>query len=171
MREYGAIERKRIREGVTPDEYKRWLELEQLLTKQILNGTGPDGIERRRHLRVPTRMLVQFRTRDELKDAVISKLSRGGLFISTSLAAEIGSQFMLCIRVDETGEAVDVPCEIVSSNMGVDLSATEDGMGLKFMRLNAGQREAVDKLMAAALDHEQLEEFWEIENSSDKSRS
>jgi hypothetical protein len=55
--------------------------------------------------------------------------------------------------------------------MGVDLSATEQGMGLKFMRLNAGQREAVDKLMAAALDHEQLEEFWEIENSSDKSRS
>jgi uncharacterized protein (TIGR02266 family) len=163
LREYGGLERKRIQEGVTPLEYQRWLELERTLSKQIFHGSAPDGIERRRHLRVPTRMLVQFRTPHDLKDAVISNISRGGLFISTPFMAEIGSTFTLCIRVDSTGQSVDVPCEIVSRNMGSDLTTSDPGMGVKFVHLNAEQREAVDRLLAAALGHDMLEEFWDAE--------
>jgi hypothetical protein len=33
-------------------------------------------------------------------------------------------------------------------------------MGVKFMNLNAEQRSAADKLLAAALGDEMLEEFW-----------
>lgn len=160
LREYGSLERKRIREGVTPLEYQRWLDLEKTLATQIFHGEGPGGIERRRHLRVPTRMLAQFKTRDHLKDAVISNISRGGLFINTPFTAEIGSFFVLCIRVDATRDAVDVPCEVVSHGVSDNFCTQEPGMGVKFMNLNAEQRETVDKLLAAALGDELLENFW-----------
>lgn len=160
LREYGGLERKRIREGVTPLEYQRWLDLERMLSKQIFHGQGPGGLERRRHIRVPTRMLVQFKSRDQFKDAIISNISRGGLFIDTPFTVEIGSHFVLCIRVDSTGEAVDIPCEIVSHNVGDGFKTAGPGMGVKFMNLNAEQRSAADKLLAAALGDEMLEEFW-----------
>jgi Tfp pilus assembly protein PilZ len=160
LREYGSLERKRIREGVTPSEYQRWLELEKTLADHISEQQGSQGSERRRHIRVPTRMLAQFKTRNQLKDAVISNVSRGGLFIRGPISAEIGSTFVLCIRVAATGENVDVPCEVVSRNVGDKFTTMEVGVGVKFVNLNAEQRLAVDGLLSAALGHENLEQFW-----------
>jgi len=160
LREYGALERKRVREGVTPVEYQRWRDLEEKLSKQIFQDAGPQAVERRRHLRVPTRMLVQYRSHDQLKDAIISNVSKGGLFISTPYPPEIGTTFVLIIRVDTSGETVEVPCEVVSVNPGSSTRPHQQGMGVKFIGLGTDQRRAVEHLFAAALGHESLETLW-----------
>lgn len=159
LREYGALERKRVREGVTPLEYQRWRDLEQKLSSQIFQEAGDYAVERRKHLRVPTRMLVAYRSHDELKEAIVSSVSKGGLFISTPFPPEIGTTFMLILKVDETGENVEVPCEVVSTNLDGAMSGDQFGMGVKFIGLGAEQKRAVDAMFASALGHEQLEEL------------
>lgn len=160
LREYGALERKRVRDGVTPIEYQRWRDLEEKLSQQIFQEAGPQAIERRKHIRVPTRMLVDYRSHDQLREAIIRNVSKGGLFISTPCPPEIGSTFVLIIRVDATGESVEVPCEVVSTNIGGNMKPHQQGMGVKFIGLCAEQRRAVDHLFAAALGHDALETLW-----------
>jgi uncharacterized protein (TIGR02266 family) len=150
LREYGLLDRKRHGDGVTPREYQRWTELKLRLGRQIPQGEPPGGRERRQHLRVPMRMLVQFKTHQQLQEAIITNISQGGLFISTAFAPEIGTVFTLCLRVDATREAVDVPCEVVSANVGDGFTTQDFGMGVKFMNLNPKQREIVEALFAAA---------------------
>ena len=159
LREYGTLERKRVREGVTPLEYQRWRELEQKLSEQIFRDSGAPPKERRKHLRVPTRMLVAYRTVGELQHAIISNVSKGGLFISTEYPPAIGTSFVLILKVEETGDSVEVPCEVVSTNPGVTAAGHPPGMGVKFIGLGAEQRRAVDQLFAAALGHEALEKL------------
>jgi uncharacterized protein (TIGR02266 family) len=154
LREYGLLDRKRRGDGVTPVEYHRWHELNETLGRHIPQGKPPGGRERRQHLRVPTRMLVQFKTRDQLQEAMITNVSQGGLFINTPFSPNVGTKFTLCLRVDATREAVDVPCQVVSANVGDDFSTRDFGMGVKFINLNSQQREAVEVLFAAATENE-----------------
>lgn len=159
LREYGTLERKRVREGVTPLEYQRWRDLEQKLSGQIFQDAGDYATEQRKHLRVPTRMLVAYRTHDDLKEAIVSSVSKGGLFIGTPFPPEIGATFVLILKVDATGESVEVPCEVVSTNIDGALSSRQLGMGVKFIGLGSDQKRAVESMFAAALGHEQLEEM------------
>jgi uncharacterized protein (TIGR02266 family) len=154
LREYGLLDRKRRGDGVTPLEYQRWLDLNHTLGRHIPQGKPPDGLERRQHPRVPTRMLVQFKTRDDLQEAIITNISQGGLFISTPFSPNVGTRFTLCLRVDATREAVDVPCQVVSANVADAFTTRDFGMGVKFINLNPEQREAVEVLFSAATKHE-----------------
>jgi len=152
LREFGALDKRRCREGLTPSEYQRLMDLKHTLSKHYPQGDAPEGAERRQHMRLPLRLLVQYKTRDALHDAVITNVSRGGLFISTAFPPEIGTQFTLCIRIDATGEAVDLPCEVVSHNVGRDFSTRALGMGLRFGNLNESQRAVVDGLFDIAVE-------------------
>jgi type IV pilus assembly protein PilZ len=164
LREYGGLERKRVQDGVTPLEYQRWRDLEQKLANQIFQGAEAKADERRKHVRVPTKLRVQYRTRENLKDAIVRNVSKGGLFINTPYPPAIGTTFVLIIQVDVTGDSVEVPCEVVTNNVinnpGASMKSEQLGMGVKFIGLGADQRRAVEHLFAAALGHESLEEFW-----------
>jgi Tfp pilus assembly protein PilZ len=159
LREFSELERRRIQQGVTPVEYQRWLDLSALLQKHV-NRSAPEGGAQRRHIRVPTRMLVEFRSRDALRQAIISSISRGGLYIDTPAVHGVGEIFTLCIRVSATGERVDVPCEVVSSDVDSGMASGASGMGVKFGVLSAEQRRAVDEIFAAALGEKEAEAFF-----------
>jgi Tfp pilus assembly protein PilZ len=157
LREYGTLERKRVCDGVTPLEYRRWCELDSKLSGHVAQVAGRHEGEPRKHLRVPTRILVEYRTHDELGEAIVSNVSRAGLFISTPFPPEVGTTFVLILRVDATDEMVEVPCEVVSVNLDPAAATQPLGMGVKFIGLGAEQTRAVDSLFAAALGHESLE--------------
>ena len=152
LREFGALDKQRDAGGLTPLEYQRWVDLQRTLSKHYPQGEAPEGAERRQHMRLPIRLLVQYKSRDQLHEAVITNVSRGGLFISTAFPPEIGTQFTLCIRIDATGEAVDLPCEVVSHNVGRDFSTSALGMGLRFGSLDEAQRVVVDGLFDIAVE-------------------
>jgi uncharacterized protein (TIGR02266 family) len=151
LREFGLLDRKRSADGVTPLEYQRWRDLKKTLANSIPQVAAPSGRDRRQHVRVPTRILIDFRSSDELREAVISNISHGGLFINTPFAPDIGQEFMLCLRVGESTEVLDVPCEVISNNVGNGFTTDTLGMGVKFKNLDAQQREAVDRLFESAL--------------------
>jgi uncharacterized protein (TIGR02266 family) len=152
LREFGALDKRRSREGLTPVEYQRWVDLTHTLSKHYPQGEPPEGAERREHMRLPLRLLVEYKNLDQLHEAVITNVSRGGLFISTAFPPEIGTQFTLCIRVDASGESVDLPCEVVSHNVGRDFSTSALGMGLRFRNLDEAQRAVVDSLFDIAVE-------------------
>ena len=87
LREFRLLERKRVGEGVTPSEYKRWLDVRDKLEASFEQDDAPTGSERRKHARVPTRMLVQFSSERQLRNATIENVSRGGLFVNTPLSS------------------------------------------------------------------------------------
>ncbi len=152
LREFGWLDKARSREGLTPLQYQRWLDLKLTLAKNMDPNGAPSGVERREYLRLPMRLLVQYGTRNQLRDALLTNVSRGGVFINTAFPPEIGAKFTLCIRVDETREAVDLPCEVVSHNVGDGFSTQTLGMGLKFGSLDDAQRRVVEQLFDLAVE-------------------
>jgi len=156
MREYGGLERKRLGEGVTPLEYQRWLDLKGQIGGSIEKRDAPssDPIERRRSERRRTRMLAVFESRNALRDAMVTNISAGGLFLATPFAAEVGTSLIVSVRLERSGETVDIPCTVVTSiGQGAHTLATiEMGMGLKFDRLSEAQAAVVSEIFEGALD-------------------
>lgn len=150
VREYGRLERKRTQDSVTPLEFERWAELRLLLEKSFPQGERPSGGERRQTLRLPTRMLVEYASKGELESALIRNISRGGLFIATDAAEQVGAKITLLIRVGEDGHAVELPAEVASTH--VSDRTGQQGMGCKFGQLNAEQQQLVDEMFATAID-------------------
>lgn len=151
VREYGQLERKRTDSGVTPEEYLRWTELRSLLEEKFPQGSRPPGANRRAHLRLPTRMRVEFQNKGELEAARIRNISRGGVFIATSAAPPVGSTLELLIRVAGS-EPVMLPVEVVST--GIPGPGAANGIGCKFARLDALQKSIVDQIFVRSLDEE-----------------
>jgi uncharacterized protein (TIGR02266 family) len=132
-------------------EYERYLELRQILARHVSEPSTPAGAERRKTMRVPTRLLIEYRTADQLRDAIIHNVSQGGLFISTDAPQEIGTKFTLCLAVGEMSQRLEVPCEVVTNNIAGECSTDGPGMGIRFDSLDVEQRHAVDLLFAEAL--------------------
>jgi Tfp pilus assembly protein PilZ len=151
VREYGILERKRTGNGVTPDEFIRWSQLRARLEDKFPQGDTPPGAERRETLRLPTRMLVEFRGEGDLQAALIRNISRGGLFISTPVNPAIGTELKLLMSIGDV-EKIELPVIVASSGVLGPGGAT--GLGCKFGRLDAAQQAIVDEMFATALDAE-----------------
>jgi Tfp pilus assembly protein PilZ len=150
VREYGHLERRRTQSGVTPSEYQRWTDLKTQLEAKFPQGDRPAGGERRKDLRLPTRMLVEFRDLGGLRSALIRNISRGGLFIDAPFTPEIGTQLQLVIKLSNGGESMELPVEVVSANLPGKSASV--GMGCKFGSLTAEQQKIVDEMFETALD-------------------
>ncbi len=146
FREYALLDRKRTSEGVTPLEYQRWLDLKQRLGRSFSDGSPRGTRERRDSVRVPTRMKVAFGTREKLAEALMKNVSRGGLFINTPFAPDIGTLLELRIRVEATREEFKIPVEVVSNNRGADYSTAFLGMGVRFRNVDEDVRRVFDEL-------------------------
>ncbi len=143
FREYAALERLRSGAGVTPLEYQRWLDLRTRLESKLTQQHG----ERREFDRKPTRLRVDFRSEQSLHRAVIRNLSRGGVFVATPFAAEVGTTLILLLQIQDTGESVEVPGVVVTNNVADGFSTARMGMGVRFEGLSEQQQEWVDSLL------------------------
>jgi Tfp pilus assembly protein PilZ len=151
VREYGILERKRTGNGVTQDEFIRWSQLRAQLEEKFPQSDCPPGAERRETLRLPTKMLVEFRGEGDLRAALIRNVSRGGLFISTPVNPAIGTELELLISIGD-GEKIELPVIVASS--GIIGPGSSTGVGCKFGRLDAAQQAIVDEMFDTALDAE-----------------
>ena len=52
----------------------------------------------------------------------------------------------LQLHVEETGEQIDVPAEVVSHDVGPDFAAGERGMGLRFLEMKPEAQRAIEEL-------------------------
>lgn len=148
--EYVALERRRTREGLSPQEYRRWNQLADQLHGSLSAGS-PDGGERRSSVRVPTRIVAEFKTPGQLQRAIIRNLSGTGVFVSTASPPEIGTELVLRVRVESSGRVMDLPGVVVSQHVGDGFSTAELGMGVHFRAMDEAQQRALDELRATSL--------------------
>ena len=146
FREYIHLERKRTGEGLSPLELQRWTALKRVLGKEFSPGLSDEKADQRGSVRIPTRLAVAFRNLGELQSSLMTNLSRGGLFVATEQPAAIGTRLDLQLHVEETGEKIDVPTEVVSHDVGPNFSSGERGMGLRFLEMKPETQRAIDEL-------------------------
>ena len=151
FREYMQLEKRRVDRGVTPFEFRRWLDVKKTLGKHF--QARPDS-ERRESVRVETRIRVQFESEAMFRDASIHNLSRGGVFIATPFAAEVGTEFVLRIHIESSDKHLEVPAVVVSSNMGDGCNPGVPGMGMRFGNLTEEQRSELDAVYERAVADE-----------------
>jgi uncharacterized protein (TIGR02266 family) len=147
LRECKILDTKRKRQGLTVAEHDRWLQLKDLLGSKL----APGARERRGSHRVPTRINTSYETPEAFQEATIANLSETGVFVSTAFPLEIGSKLTLNMHIESSGERLEIPCVVVSRNVGSDFSTQVLGMGLRFTEMSRETREAVTRLYREAL--------------------
>ncbi len=152
FREYMSLERRRASsDGVTVAEYQRWVDLKRLLNRYFQPDIRDVHEDRRKSVRVPSKLRLAFETYGELRECLMSNLSRGGLFIVTTDPLPMGATLKIWISIAESGQEIEVEGEVASHNSGPGLLSEELGMGIRFIRLSEEQEKAIDNLYEHSL--------------------
>jgi uncharacterized protein (TIGR02266 family) len=147
--EYAHLDRKRTGDGITPAEYRRWLQLRARLDEAFSAGPPRGQAERRRSLRVPTRLRVAYDAEIGL-EGIVTNLSRTGCFVRTDLPAAVGTRLTLLLSVAALGETLELDAEVVSTGMTRDGRKRERGMGMRFLEMSPEARKKLDALYEQA---------------------
>jgi uncharacterized protein (TIGR02266 family) len=151
FREYVQLDRRHRNAGLSAAELARWGELKQRLNATFSPPERPEHEERRDSVRVPVRLRMHFETAGQLRRCLLTNLSRGGVFVSTASPPPIGTQLVLRIDVAEGGIQIEVAGEVVSTNVGPDLTTRQQGMGVRFVDPSPAAQAALDRLYETAL--------------------
>jgi len=151
FRRFLHLDRKRKQGGLTPGELRRWMKLKRLLNQEFTTDGDLENLERRESVRVPARVAVSFHDVGALKECLMTNVSRGGVFIATDDALEIGTRFCLRIELEKSGETIEAPVEVVSLNARPDRGTFEHGMGVRFCEMNPQARAKIDELYELVL--------------------
>jgi uncharacterized protein (TIGR02266 family) len=73
----------------------------------------------------------------------MKNLSAGGIFVATESPLPLGTPFNVRIRIERTGEEIELPGEVVSVGTNADLSGEAHGMGIRFVHLTEDQQAQV----------------------------
>ena len=60
FQDYATLDRRRTEDGLTVPELERWSRLKRLLTQRFSPGLDPREVDRRRSVRIPTRLRVRY---------------------------------------------------------------------------------------------------------------
>ena len=147
FREYMLLERRRaVADGMSIVDFQRWMHLKRILNQYFQPGVQDSHIDRRESVRVPLRLRMGFQSYGEIRETLMTNLSRGGIFIATQSPLPLASILRVWIRIEESGQEIDVEGEVASHNSGPGLLSEELGMGVKFIRMTPEQEKAVDDL-------------------------
>jgi type IV pilus assembly protein PilZ len=152
FREYMTLERRRASEdGMTVADLQRWTQLKRVLNKHFQPGVQDTHSDRRDSIRVPARLRVGFKSYGEIRESLMTNMSRGGLFISTPEPLPLGTRLRVQLRIEESNDVIDLPAVVASRNSGPGLMSEELGMGVKFVQLSPDEEKALDNLYERAL--------------------
>ena len=143
FREYMRLEKKRAGGELSGQDLERWICCKGQLGGKFQPDYEEGEADRRETIRVPTQLKVGFDRYGEASKRLISNFSRGGVFIASPNPLPIGSEFELRIRVEEGDEDLELRGKVVTHNTGADLSRSEQGMGIQFVKLSPSQENAV----------------------------
>ena len=170
IREFGALNDAKVRRGGTlaePDE-KRWTELKRfydLLMSQT--GHSVDDapsystmdlqtyVTDRARLRVPATSYALVRQNDTCYAARVVNLSRSGVYLSSNVLFEVGSQ--VALHLSNSGgrgeEILELEAEVVWVNQKGALEAeVPRGMGLNFINVTPESQEMLDSWVLEVLE-------------------
>ncbi len=149
FRDYARLEKKRAHGELSSEELARWTACNTVLAKRLTPGGRDELASHRDSVRVPTRLVVSFTNVGEIRQCLMTDLSRGGLFIRTDRPVDLGTRLEVNIRIDDKNTLVKVQAEVVTHNIGPNFRTHERGMGLRFLDMD----EATEKQIGEFYEH------------------
>jgi uncharacterized protein (TIGR02266 family) len=151
LRAYLALDKRRKSGGLSPADMARWTQLKNALHRHFEPDVEEKHAESRGSVRVPLSLNVDFESRGEIRKCLMKNLSAGGIFVATESPLPIGTPFNVRIRIEKTGEEVELPGEVVSLGVSPDLAEEAHGMGIRFVNLTADQKRLVEEFSEEAM--------------------
>jgi uncharacterized protein (TIGR02266 family) len=151
LRAYVALDKRRKAGGLSPVELAHWSRLKNALNRHFQPDVDDQHAKSRGSVRVPLALNVNFESRGEIRKCLMKNLSAGGIFVAIESPLPLGTPFNVRIRIERTGEEVELPGEVVSVGASANLAERERGMGIRFVNLTDVQREQVAELSEQAM--------------------
>jgi uncharacterized protein (TIGR02266 family) len=151
LRAYLALDKQRRAGGLSPADMARWSQLKGALNRHFEPDVPDQHAKSRASVRVPLSLNVDFESRGEVRKCMMKNLSAGGIFVATASPLPIGTPFNVRIRIERTGEEVELPGEVVSVGLSANLANEEHGMGIRFVNLTAIQHQQVTEFSEVAM--------------------
>jgi uncharacterized protein (TIGR02266 family) len=151
LRAYLALDKRRKAGGLSPTDMARWSQLKNALNNHFEPGIEKQHLQSRESVRVPLDLNVNFESRGEVRKCMMKNLSAGGIFVATESPLPLGTPFNVRIRIEETGEEIELPGEVVTVGASANLAEEEHGMGIRFVNLTGAQLEQVAEFSEQAM--------------------
>jgi len=151
LRAYLALDKQRKAAGLSPMEMARWSQLKSALNRHFDPGIEEQHEQSRDSVRVPLDLNVNFESRGEVKKCLMKNLSTGGIFVATESPLPLGTPFNVRIRIERTGEEIELPGEVVSVGASANLAEEKHGMGIRFVHLTEAQSKQVAEFSEQAM--------------------
>ncbi len=159
LRAYLALDKRRKAGGLSPADMTRWSQLKGALNSHFQPDVEEQHSRSRDSVRVPLDLNVNFESRGEVSKCLMKNLSAGGIFVATESPLPLGTPFNVRIRIEKTGEDVELPGEVVSVGMSANLAEEKHGMGIRFVHLTEAQSEQLaefsEQAMKNAIGHDE----------------
>ncbi len=151
FREYASLEKKRAQGELSSQDLARWTACKTVLAQRLTPGLDPKIAAQRGTARVPTRLGISFSSVGEIRQCLMTDLSRGGLFIRTDRPVDLGTRIELSIRIDDKDTLVKVQAEVVTHNIGPGFKTNQRGMGLRFLDMDEDTEKQIGELYEHSL--------------------
>jgi uncharacterized protein (TIGR02266 family) len=151
LRAYLALDKRRKAGGLSPTDMARWSQLKSALNRHFEPGIEEQHSHSRDSVRVPLDLNVNFESRGEVRKCLMKNLSAGGIFVATESPLPLGTPFNVRIRIERTGEEIELPGEVVSVGASANLAEEKHGMGIRFVNLDEAQRKQVAEFSEDAM--------------------
>jgi uncharacterized protein (TIGR02266 family) len=151
LRAYLALDKRRKAGGLSPTDMARWSQLKGMLNRHFQPDIKDQHAQSRDSVRVPLSLNVNFESRGEVSKCLMQNLSSGGIFVASDSPLPIGTPFNVRIRIEKTGEDVELPGEVVSVGVSADLAEEKHGMGIRFVHLTEAQQQQVIEFSEEAM--------------------
>ena len=151
LRAFLALDKRRKAGGLSPADMSRWSDLKSALNRHFEPDVKEKHAESRETVRVPLDLNVNFESRGEIRKCLMKNLSAGGLFVATETPLPIGTPFNVHIRIERTGEVIELPGEVVSVGVSANLAEEQHGMGIRFVHLTEEQIQQVTEFSEKAM--------------------
>ena len=106
--------------------------------------------ERRKHLRVPTRILIKYRSADQFFTDYIQNISRGGIFVPTHDPLPEDTRLEIAFALPGCDRLITTEGTVVHSIHHEGKSHLEpSGMGIQFRALSEADQQLIDAYINA----------------------
>ena len=107
-----------------------------------------DGAERRRDIRAPIELRVEYKRLNTFFADYTKNISRGGTFIATERPLDIGTEFIFALGLPTLPEPLRLRGRVMWTTMPEEASkANPAGMGIEFQYKNDSERRELEKVV------------------------